>query len=267
MKIALVQFNAGPDKKDNLRRALSFVKKAVAARAKWVLLPEVVNYRGDLTDPRNFKDVAEKIPGETTGLFAEVARRAKVHILIGSMIEHAALTSKAFNTSVLIDERGEIAAAYRKIHLFDAKIAKTALCESRVFVAGRKPVFSRVRGFRVGLSVCYDLRFPELYQHYRDMGADVLTVPAAFTAFTGQAHWEVLLRARAIENQCYVLAPNQVGQDWRGVVTHGHSMVVSPWGKVLARGSADKEEIVYADIDLEEIKKSQKILPGFRKIP
>ena len=133
-------------------------------------------------------------------------------------------------------------------------------------MSGKKSVVSRVEDFKIGMSVCYDLRFPDLYQSYRQKGAHILTVPASFTQMTGRAHWEVLLRARAIENQCYVLAPNQVGQDGRGVATHGHSMVISPWGEVLARASSDKEEIIYAEISLEEIKKTQKTLPGFRKI-
>ncbi len=267
MKIALVQLNAGPDKKDNFRRAFAFIEKAISRQAKWILLPEVFNYRGDLTQPENFKSVAEKIPGQTTQILAGLARQARVSILVGSMIEQTPSKNKAYNTSVLINEQGEIAATYRKIHLFDAQIAKTALRESRVFIAGKKPVTSRVGAFKVGMSVCYDLRFPELYQSYRKRGVDVLTVPASFTQFTGRVHWEVLLRARAIENQCYVLAPNQVGQDGRGVVTHGHSMVVSPWGEILAQASSDKEEIIYARLSLEEIEKSQKILPGFRKIP
>jgi len=266
MKVALVQFNAGPDKNDNLRRAFAFAERAIARRAQWILFPEVFNYRGDLTHPENFKAAAEGIPGETIRLFCGLARRAKVFILAGSIVEQAHSKTKAYNTSVLINNRGRTEAVYRKMHLFGAQIQKTALQESKVFLAGKKPVMGRVQDFKVGMSVCYDLRFPDLYQNYRRAGADVLTIPAAFTAFTGQAHWEVLLRARAIENQCYVLAPNQVGQDSRGVATHGHSMVISPWGNIVARGSADKEEIVYAEIHLKEIEKSQKILPGFRKI-
>jgi deaminated glutathione amidase len=266
MKIALVQLNSGPDKRDNLRRAFSLVQKAIGRKAQWVLLPEVFNYRGDLTHPENFKAAAESLDGESISMLRGMARKAGVFILAGSLVEQAPSKTKAYNTSVLIDRRGKVTAVYRKIHLFGAQIGKTALRESRVFLAGKKPVMARVGDFRVGLSVCYDLRFPNLYQSYRRSGADVLTVPAAFTAFTGQAHWEVLLRARAIENQCYVLAPNQVGRDSRGIATHGHSMVVSPWGEVLAKGSPEKEEVVFADIFLSEIEKSQKILPGFRKI-
>jgi len=267
MKIALVQFNSGPDKKDNLCRARSFVEKAVARKAEWILFPEVFNYRGDLTHPENFKAAAENIPGESVSLLSQLARKSKVFILAGSIVEQSPSRTKAYNTSVLINKKGKVEAAYRKIHLFGAQIGKTALQESKVFLSGKKPVMARVGNFRVGLSVCYDLRFPDLYQFYRRAGADVLTIPSAFTAFTGQAHWEVLLRARAIENQCYVLAPNQVGRDSRGIATHGHSMVISPWGEVLAKGSPDKEEIIYAEIRLDAIEKSQKILSGFRKTP
>ena len=231
-----------------------------------ILLPEVFNYRGDLTQKKNFCAVAEKIPGESLMPIMDIARQSNIFVLAGSIIERSSQNNKAYNTSVLINNKGDVEAVYRKIHLFDAQIGNKKLQESRVFLSGKKSVVSRVEDFKIGMSVCYDLRFPDLYQSYRQKGAHILTVPASFTQMTGRAHWEVLLRARAIENQCYVLAPNQVGQDGRGVVTHGHSMVISPWGEVLARASSDKEEIIYAEISLEEIKKTQKTLPGFRKI-
>ena len=122
-----------------------------------------------------------------------------------------------------------------------------------------------VEEFKVGLSICYDLRFPKLYQDYAALGANVLTVPSCFTKITGQAHWEILLRARAIENLCYVLAPNQVGRDARGIESYGHSMVVDPWGNVIAEGSVDKEEIIYADISMQHIIDARAKLPGIIK--
>lgn len=265
MNVALVQFNAGPDKYENIRRALSFVD-AAARKARFVLLPEVFCYRGDLSKQDNFGAVASSAGGDTLKPFMQLARRRKIFILAGSIIEKSRQARKAYNTSVLIAPTGAASAIYRKIHLFDAQLKTTSFKESKIFLAGRSPVMGRVDRFKVGMSVCYDLRFPDLYQSYRRAGADILTVPSCFTQTTGRAHWEVLLRARAIENQCYVLAPNQIGKDTRGVAAFGHSMVVSPWGEILACASANKEEIIFADISLQAIKKSQKILPGFRKI-
>lgn len=265
MKTALVQLNAGPDKKENLRRALSFVEEAARCKAQFILLPEVFHYRGDLQSPSNFESAAEKIPGESLKPLMKLAADRKVFILAGSIIERSENTRKAYNTSVLIDAGGVIRSRYRKINLFNAKIKSTALQESKIFLAGNKPVLGKILGFSVGMSVCYDLRFPEMYQFYRKAGAHILTAPSCFTQMTGQAHWEVLVRARAIETQSFVLAPNQVGKDSRGVPSYGNSMVVGPWGEILARGSQDKEEIIFADISRDEIKKSQKVLPGFRK--
>ncbi len=266
MNVALVQFNAGPDKNENIRRALSFVDAAARRKARFILLPEMFCCRGDISRPENFRAVAENIPGDSLKPFMQLARKRKVFILAGSIIEKIGKVHKAYNTSVLINASGSVEVAYRKIHLFDARLKTASLQESKIFLAGKVPAIGKIGALKVGMSVCYDLRFPDLYQTYRRAGAHVLTVPSCFTRFTGQAHWEVLLRARAIENQCYVLAPNQVGKDARGVAAYGHSMVVSPWGEILAQGSGQKEEIIFTEISLEEIKKSQKILPGFRKI-
>jgi predicted amidohydrolase len=265
MKISLVQFNAGPDKHDNIRRALLFVEDAASRGAKFILLPEVFHYRGDLRKPSNFNETAETIPGVSLRPFMELASKKRVFILAGSVIERAERAQKAYNTSVLIDTKGWIQAKYRKIHLFDAQIKTTSLKESKIFNSGTKPTLGKVGEFSLGMSVCYDLRFPDLYQAYRGSGAHMLSVPSCFTKTTGRAHWEVLLRARAIETQTYVLAPNQVGKDARGIASYGNSMVVGPWGEILVRGSANREEILFADISLRDIKKSQKTLPGFRK--
>ncbi len=265
MKISLVQFNAGPDKNDNIRRALLFVEEAARRGAKFILLPEIFHYRGDLRKPANFNVAAEGIPGDSLRPFMGLAADKRVFILAGSVVERAESGRKAYNTSILIDAKGRIQAKYRKIHLFDAKIQTASLKESKIFNAGTRAVVGKVGEFSLGMSVCYDLRFPDLYQDYRRAGAHILSVPSCFTQTTGQAHWEVLLRARAIESQAFVLAPNQVGKDARGIVSYGNSMAVGPWGEILARGSSSKEEIIFAEISLRDIKKSQKILPGFRK--
>ena len=163
---------------------------------------------------------------------------------------------------LLIDPRGQIVARYRKRHLFTARVQTVAVDEAARFLPGRRRVTARVDDLRVGMSICFDLRFPELYQWYARQGCGVLTVPSSFTKHTGQAHWEPLLRARAIENFCYVLAPNQIGRDGQGVRSFGHSLVVSPWGEVLARASADQEEVVLADISPQAIDCARGRFPG-----
>ena len=261
MRIALIQFNAGSDKQDNWRRAAAMIEEAASQGASLILLPEVFLWRGNTRDPRLLAQAAETMAGPHILKGMALARGCQAHVLFGSVFEKAAGT-KAYNTSILIAPDGRIAAKYRKIHLFDARIGDKIIRESDRIMPGRRGSVARVGDFTLGLSVCYDLRFPALYGGYARLGANVLTVPSCFTKKTGQAHWEVLLRARAIENLSYVLAPNQVGKDAAGVEAYGNSMVVSPWGEVLACGSAEKEEIVYGDMDMKYVIEARKILPG-----
>ena len=181
--------------------------------------------------------------------------------MLGSILEKAP-RSHVYNTSVFINSHGTIAAKYRKIHLFDARIGDKIVREAEYFRAGRRSATVSIGEFRIGLSICYDLRFPGLYQQYAQKGVEILTVPSCFTKKTGEAHWETLLRARAIENLSYVLAPGQVGMDARGIEAYGHSMIVSPWGDIIAQGSGTAEEIVFGDIDIKEVSKARNILPG-----
>jgi predicted amidohydrolase len=264
MKIALIQFNANDQKQNNIQRALAFIQEAASKGASWILLPEVFLFRGNLLNKDILASVPEPIPGVTTQLFQDMAKKNNVHILLGSILEQTR-SAKPGNTSVAINKNGEIAAKYQKINLFDARVDGKIICEADFFTGGDKEALTAVEEFKVGLSICYDLRFPALYQEYARLGANVLTVPSCFTRITGQVHWETLLRARAIENLCYVLAPNQVGKDARGIEAYGHSMVVSPWGEVIVRGSADKEEIIYADISTEHIIDARAKLPGIIK--
>jgi len=246
MKTAVIQFNAGDNKKKNFDRAIDFIEKAIKQNAKFILLPEIFIFRGNLK--RASGEISETIPGSTINALAKIAKSNKVFILAGSIHEKVKGQKKVYNTSILIDDRGRIKAKYRKINLFDVTLGQKKIRESDCFLAGRQPVSVGVGGFKIGLSVCYDLRFPELYRHYAKQCVDILCVPSAFTYETGKAHWEVLLRARAIENFSYVLAPNQVGKDSRGIKTYGHSMIINPWGKILAQASETKEEIIYADL-------------------
>ncbi len=272
MKVAVIQLKADSDKKRNIKRALEFVNQAIRNRARFILLPEVFNYRGPLQEAVLLKDIAEQIPGDSTTPFLSLARQHRVFLLLGSIYEKdrrerfsstkmQLWRKKVFNTSVLINEDGKVAAKYRKIHLFEAVLGKKIIKESKIFLAGDTLGSSPVHGFKVGLSICYDLRFPEIFRRYSKSGCQILTVPSVFTKKTGQAHWETLLRARAIENLCYVLAPNQTGQDGRGVPSYGHSMIIGPWGDILAQASGSKEEIIYAQIKRETVEKVRTILP------
>ena len=261
MKTAVIQLNATDNKQRNIEKALLLVNRAVARKAKFILLPEAFNFRGKAGLRKGHAKVAERIPGMSTEPFIDAAKKHRVFILAGSIGEFVPGRKNFFNTSVLIDDRGRIAAKYRKIHLFDAVIGKVKVKESRVFCHGSKAVVTMVGNWAVGMSICYDLRFPELYQKYARQGAEVLSVPSVFTKMTGMAHWEALLRARAIENLCYVLAPNQIGKDGNGVPSYGNSMIIDPWGKILARASGVKEEIIYADLDKKALKDRRAILP------
>ena len=264
IKVALLQLCARDDKAANLAQAIGMSQEAIAQKAQFILLPEVFNFRGDTRNKEVLAKATEKIPGPSCSAFILLAKKHKVSFLLGSILEKAS-RNLAYNSSVFIDPKGTITAKYRKIHLFDARIGDKIVREADCFQAGRLPVTAKVGKFKAGLSICYDLRFPDLYQNYARKGVDILTVPSCFTRKTGEAHWEALLRARAIENLSYVLAPNQVGMDIRGMQAHGHSMIISPWGEILACGSAETQEIVYGQIGLEEIKKARSILPGIIK--
>ena len=265
LKVAAIQMDAGNDKRTNIERAVALVRRAIARGAQMIVLPEVFNFRGLLSRPGVLSEIAERIPGESIRPLRELARWHKVFILAGSVYEKVPSSKKVYNSSVLIGDRGELLARYRKRNLFDARIGRKAIKESKYFLAGSRLATAAVKGFSVGLSICYDLRFPPLYQAYAQKGCHILTVPSAFTKKTGEAHWELLLRARAVETQCFVIAPNQTGQDARGVETYGNSMIVGPWGEVLARASAGKTEIIVVDLDMAAIKQARVILPSVKR--
>lgn len=262
MNTAVIQINATDNKGRNIDKACALVRQAIRKKAKFILLPEAFNFRGKADVRGGFGSIAENLPGPSTSPLMEEAKKHKVFVLAGSISERIADNKKIFNTSILIDPRGKIIAKYRKIHLFDAIIGKTKLKESQHFCSGHRSVMSKIGQWTAGLSICYDLRFPELYQKYAHDGANILCVPSSFTKTTGSAHWETLLRARAIENLCYVLAPNQIGKDGRGIESYGNSMIIDPWGKILARASGNKEEIIYAHLDKKILIKRRRILPG-----
>ena len=231
---AAVQVNSTDDRTRNLEEALALVDRACARGARFVGLPENVDFMGREEDKIAG---AEDLDGPTFRAYAAKAREKAIWLLAGTIAERAP-AGRIFNTSVLYGPDGTRAGVYRKIHLFDVDIPDGARYrESAVVEPGRETVVAQTAFGAVGLSVCYDLRFPELYRALSAQGADVLTVPAAFTLYTGKDHWEVLLRARAIENTAYVMAPAQVGRHSASRVTYGNAMIVDPWGTVVARCS------------------------------
>ncbi len=264
LKVALIQMNAGPAKEENLRRAQNFVRQAVRQKARFVLLPEIFHYRGPNSKALLLKSVAEIIPGPSVFPFLRLAREERISILLGSIYEKDETRQRIYNTSVLINAQGKIMAVYRKRNLFLAQLPNKKIDERKNLTAGKELATGRVGDFRLGLSICYDLRFPEMYRAYGRVSANVLCAPSCFTRSTGQAHFEVLLRARAIENLAYVLAPNQVGTDDRGIHAYGNSMIIGPWGNIVARANGTQEGVLLGQLQMKEVVAARKFLPGVR---
>jgi predicted amidohydrolase len=258
---AAVQMVASDDKAANLKEAEYWVRYAASQKARVVALPEVFIWRGNKKLEREF---AEPIPGPSSAAMGDLARELRIFLLAGSILEAIPGNAKVYNTSLLFDPAGKPVASYRKIHLFDVDLANgTSLRESATRDFGEKIVVADTELGKAGLSVCYDLRFPELYRGLAEQGAELIFVPSAFTAYTGQAHWEALLRARAIENQVYIIAPDQFGKSAKSFETHGHSMIVDPWGKILAELS-DGPGVITAEIDLAYLAKVRAELPALK---
>ncbi|MBF0483756.1 MAG: hypothetical protein HQL25_03510 [Candidatus Omnitrophica bacterium] len=256
MRTALIQLKAGTDKSRNVEKSVDYVNKAADKKAEFVLLPEIFNFRGKI-GKQVFRGICENIPGESLNPLIDIAAKRKIYILAGSIYEKAKGSVKAYNSSIFISPRG-IEAVYRKQHLFS--FLGQGISEEDVFLPGKENVRVDIKGFKAGLAICFDLRFPDMFAQYAKQGVDMFCVPSAFLKETGKAHWEILLRCRAIDNLCYVLAPNQCGIDNRGIEMFGNSMVVSPWGEILVQASANKEEIIFADIKRKDLIKFRKKL-------
>jgi predicted amidohydrolase len=249
--VAAVQLSSGSDVKSNVDGAIELIQEAADRGAAYIQLPEYFNYLGPV---KRYAQVAEAIPGPTTIRLGEIAASRHVTIHVGSMLERSGDETKCFNTSVVIGPTGEVVARYRKIHLFDIDVpGASTLRESDDIAPGEHMVVADLAGFRLGLSVCFDLRFAELYRALAVNGATVLAIPSAFNAVTGSAHWEVLVRARAIENHAYVVAAAQVGLTAEGIATYGHSMIVGPWGDVLVESEKSGPDVLVASIDVDEV--------------
>jgi predicted amidohydrolase len=258
-RVAAIQMLASADKAANLDEAARWIRKAAAEGAQLAALPEVFMWRGEKNKER---EAAEPVPGPTSEPMSSLARELQIHILAGSILEAIPESHKVYNTSLLFGPRGQLIASYRKIHLFDVDLANGVCArESDTRAYGDTVVVAPTELCPVGLTICYDLRFPELYRALVRQGAQLIFVPSAFTSYTGQAHWEILLRARAIENQVYVIAPDQFGKNPKSFETHGHSMIVDPWGKVVAK-LPDGPGVVMAEIDLDYLMKVRSELPA-----
>jgi predicted amidohydrolase len=256
LRAAALQLNSTGDKARNLAAAERLVRAAAADGAELVALPEKWNL---LAAGEELAAGAEPLDGPSLTAARDWARELGIHLLAGSISERE--TGKASNTSVLIGPGGEDIAVYRKIHMFDVDVGGVSYRESEFEQAGSEIVTAPVGDLLAGMSVCYDLRFPELFRILALRGARLVFVPSAFTAATGRDHWEVLLRARAIENQVFVLAPNQIGVAPPHFESFGHSAIVDPWGVVLA-SAPDGEGFVAADLDLEAQERVRESLPS-----
>lgn len=260
LKVACIQMRSGTDVRANVADASALVREAAAAGATLVATPEMTS----LLDRRPGK-LLEQARGEQDDIalpsFRALAAELGITLLVGS-IPIRVSGEQCANRSYVIDDTGAIRARYDKVHLFDVDLGPGHVYrESKRFVAGERSCLVGLDGYRLGLSVCYDLRFPELYRNLARRGADLLSVPSAFTVPTGEAHWHVLLRARAIETGCFVLAPAQHGRHEDGRETYGHTLVVDPWGRVIAERPAGPG-VVLALLDLDEVGRCRARMPS-----
>jgi predicted amidohydrolase len=259
-KVGLIQMRSGLDPQANLAAAKTLIDDAKLAGADYVLTPEMTNILARKRD-QLFATIVDEEHDPTLATLREVARRLSIYVHIGSLAIKAS-PAKAVNRSFLIDRRGDIVARYDKIHMFDVDLAGgESYRESNNYRAGELAVIADLPWGRLGLTVCYDLRFPALYRALAEAGASFLAIPSAFTKQTGEAHWDVLLRARAIENGCFVFAAAQGGTHESGRVTYGHSLIVDPWGRILAEGGVEPG-VVLAEVDPAAVAAARARIPS-----
>jgi deaminated glutathione amidase len=262
MRVAAIQLNSTGEVARNVETAERLVRGAATEGAELAVLPEKWNLLGDSAA---LLEGAEPLGGPTISAARSWARELGIHLVAGSIAERSDDPDKSFNTSILIGPDGELEASYRKIHMFDVDVGGVSYRESEHEEPGDEIVTAELvgtlEGVTLGMSVCYDLRFPELYRILAVRGATVITVPSAFTLETGKDHWDVLLRARAIENQAFVVAPNQIGEAPPHYRSYGRSAIVDPWGVVLAQ-APDEECFISADLDPELQDRVRRMLPS-----
>jgi deaminated glutathione amidase len=266
LTVAALQLNAQEDVRQNLSAVRAGVERAASRGARLVLLPENFAYMGPEPGKRALAERWGDAEAPIQAALSELARSTGATLVAGGFPERSDDADRPYNTCGVFRPRGQhdVEAPYRKLHLFDVELPDgSSLRESEATRAGGDLVVSEIGGFRVGLSICYDLRFPELYRGLVDRGAELIVVPAAFTLQTGKDHWHVLLRARAIEAQCWVLAAAQWGQHPRGRQCYGHSLLVDPWGNVVADHSDRVGELV-GTIDAESLERIREKLPSLK---
>jgi len=261
LRVACVQMTSRADKAANLETAERLVLDAVGRVADVVVLPEKWNAIGTAEQLQEAAETLED--GESVALMRELARDFEVTIVAGSITEKREGRDKLSNTSLAIGPDGEIFAIYRKIHLFDVEVGGQVYRESEAEEPGAEPVVAPSEDWPIGLTICYDVRFPELYRILALEGAELVTVPAHFTTPTGKDHWHVLLRARAIENQYFVAAAAQVGETLPGKPAYGRSLIVDPWGIVLAQ-APDEETVITAELDRARLRDVREKLPSLK---
>jgi predicted amidohydrolase len=265
VRVAVIQMNSRGNRLQNVQKALNLVDQAASQGAEFVLLPEYMTFLGGY---ENYKKAAESVPGETSEALAKKALQHKIVLHGGSLIEKSVDPNRFYNTSLIFDPSGRLIGTYRKIHLFDIDIpGQVNERESQVILPGDRLVLVKLPECKLGMSICFDLRFPEMYRQLAAAGAEMFVVPSAFAKTTGQVHWEILLRARAIENHAYVLAAGQYGKDDEGGEYYGHSMIIGPWGEIIAKSSEDEDCVLLADINFDEVRKrrNQLAVLQFRK--
>lgn len=259
MRVSAIQLNSSKDRDANVEKALLLIDRAANKGAQFVLLPEYLTFMGHY---RKYDQFSESIPGPTSEAMSAKARQHGITIHAGSLIERSPFPGRFFNTSLLFNPQGELIAQYRKVHLFDVDVpGKVTVKESAILAPGNQLAIVKLQEFCLGMSICFDLRFPELYRALALAGAEMFVIPAAFTRDTGEAHWHILVRARAIENHAFVMAAGQCGADANGHFCYGHSLIIDPWGVILAEAPAEEETILLADIDIAQVHQRREQIP------
>lgn len=263
MKVSVLQLASVDDEAANMKKLEALIRSAAAEGARLVVLPEVAYYRG-----RSAEGIPDRLPGRATAFIAKLAKELGLFIHGGSFAETSAQTSKLYNTSFVVDTAGHVAAVYRKIHLFDVDLPELRLMESDTFAPGSELVTAPLADpagpdrFTLGMLVCYDLRFPGVWMALRARGADLFTLPVNFTYKTGEAHWEVLLRARAIETQSYVAASAQWGvHPHKNFSAYGRAMIIDPWGTILAAADTEGDAVVTAEVSSARVAEIRTSMP------
>ena len=266
MKLAAIQMRSGVDIDANLQSAELLISRAAAEGASFIATPEMTHIL-QRSPKRLFASITNEENDVGVKHFSGLAKELNIDLLIGSLAIKTG-DKRAANRAFLFSSEGDVKAHYNKIHLFDVTVSREETWkESNVYDRGAKAVMADIKGAKLGLSICYDVRFPSLYRHYGQSGADIIAVPAAFTRPTGEAHWESLLRARAIETGSFIVAPAQGGEHEDGRTTYGHSMIIGPWGDVRAHLNHDEPGYICAEIDIADVAEARRRIPAWNHDP